>query len=46
MRHVRSQEYLDFLDKIVPEFQDYRAIVYSIINLPEQNLPFNAAKTE
>ena len=46
LRPTRSWEYLDFLDSIVPEFDEYRTILYAIVNLKEQNLPKNAATTE
>lgn len=39
MKEKRTQKYLDHLEDMVPEFEDYRKIWYAIANMSEQNLP-------
>jgi len=36
----RSQFYLDRLEEIVPEFDDYRKITFALANMAESDLPF------
>lgn len=39
MRQTRSQEFIDYLESIVPDFEDYRRIILAAIELDEKNLP-------
>ena len=35
----RSQKYLDLIDEIVPEFDDFRKITFALVNMEEPDLP-------
>jgi hypothetical protein len=39
MSHSRSQEFSDYLESIVPDFDDYRRIIHAVIALEERDLP-------
>lgn len=39
MRQTRSQEFTDYLESIVPDFEDYRRIIHAVIAIKERNLP-------
>ena len=42
----RSQYYLDRLEEIVPEYDDYRKITFALAEMEEDNLPFIDPKEE
>lgn len=45
-RDRRTQYYLDRLDEIVPEYEDYRKICFALASMDEPNLPFIDPKVE
>lgn len=46
IKGTRSPEFTDFLDSIIPAFDEYRKIILAVINLKEHDLPKNAATAE
>lgn len=42
----RTQEFTDYLESVVPQFDEYRRIVNAIVHLEEDNLPKEASKAE
>jgi len=46
IKSTRSTDYSEFLESIVPEFEEYRRMVMAIVTLKEENLPMNASVTE
>ena len=45
-KEKRSQYYLDRLEEIVPEYDDYRKITFALADMEEDNLPFIDPKEE
>lgn len=45
-KEKRSQYYLDRLEEIVPEYDDYRKITFALANMEEPNLPIVDPKVE
>lgn len=46
MKGTRSEEFMEYIESIVPEFDEYRRIILAVINLEEHNLPQSAATAE